>query len=133
MPELVWRFLGSRGDIQRWIGDFDAAYQDYRAAIESIESMRDGLTLEEHRIGFVTEVREKVYTGMITLLTDRTALWCPTEALAQLERVRSWTFLEQLAGVGFGDAATEQPLDFSELQGLVRQRCESHLLIGGDE
>jgi tetratricopeptide (TPR) repeat protein len=120
-PELAWRFLGARGDVQRLQLLYELAYQDYRAAIELIESMRSRLTLEEHRLGFVTEVRESTYTRMITLLADREGRWNSAEALLYVERAKSRVFLEQLATTSLpAPAGITHPLLDQERQLIQR-------------
>jgi hypothetical protein len=97
MPELAWRFLAARGDLHRRRSELDAAVREYAAAIERIESMRAGLVPGPLRLGFVTELRERVYADTIAVLAGPGGLGRPAEALEYAERARSRALVEQLA------------------------------------
>jgi tetratricopeptide (TPR) repeat protein len=52
-PDNLFRILTSRGETHLKTGYLDQALSDYHQAIEHLETLRGGLALEEHRIGFL--------------------------------------------------------------------------------
>jgi tetratricopeptide (TPR) repeat protein len=94
-PDNLFRILVSRGETHLKAGRSNQAYADYHEAIEHMETMRGGLTLEEHKIGFLRGGKITVYQRMVQLLWG--AIGRAGEALTCAERAKSRVLLELLA------------------------------------
>lgn len=93
--------------------NLDLALQHYKTAIDTVESIRRRLKLEEQKIGFIGD-KIGVYEGIVLLLLK---LNKPDEALEYVERAKSQAFFDLLANkIKLKDSS---PLDNSQIQELL--------------
>lgn len=97
MPEVEWRALRGLGLIRKAKGDRAGAIEHMSAAVEVVESVREGLKVEEFRSGFLTNKMD-LYEDMVGLLLDEGRA---EDALSYAERSRSRNFLDILARQSF--------------------------------
>jgi hypothetical protein len=108
------------------------AYEDYRLAVQQIESVRSRLTLQLYRLGYLSEERLVDYERLISLLASHEGLYRPAEALEYAERARARTFLDLLVQTrlesrwreGIGEAISSdlnqgQPQSFKVIRAML--------------
>ena len=124
-PEVLWRLFGGRAETYRLSNQLLSAYEDYRIAIQYIESVRNRLTLHHYRLGYLSEERLVDYERLVSLLADREEFYQPAEALEYAERARARTFLDLLAQTSREpmflemDLQPNQPLSFDAIRALL--------------
>jgi CHAT domain-containing protein len=97
VPWLLYRAYHGLGQVAERQGDWQAAYERFRQAVETVESMRQRLRVEEFRLGFL-EDKLQVY-GDLVLLCLRMG-W-EERAFAYVERAKSGALVDLLiAGLG---------------------------------
>lgn len=96
-PEILWRLYGGRGETYHLLKEPLSAYEDYRLAIQQVESVRNRLALQNYRLGYFSEERLADYKELVLLLIGQEGLYRPAEALEYVERARARTFLDLLA------------------------------------
>jgi len=119
LPLAKMRTLFARGLTREKARCFEAAVDDYRAAVAVVEEMRGRLIEEPQRIDFLAD-RLAPYRRLTLLLSHHLAR--PAQALEYVERARSRTFLDLLERAGLHaspEAGTGEPLRFQELIGLL--------------
>lgn len=82
-----------QGDTHRLMGRPDAALEQYRQAIETIDSLRGALASEEIKIGLLGTTQQ-VYEAAVLLCLEQGRA---AEAFAVVERARARAFLDTLA------------------------------------
>ncbi|MDP6439997.1 MAG: CHAT domain-containing tetratricopeptide repeat protein, partial [Candidatus Brocadiia bacterium] len=120
MPEVEWRALRGLGLIRKAKGDRAGAIEHVGAAVEVVESVREGLKVEEFRSGFLTNKMD-LYEDMVGLLLDAGRA---EDALSYAERSRSRNFLDILARQSF-ELKTDRERRLYEDQGALAREIRS--------
>ncbi len=94
LPDLEWRLLWQRAQVNRQANEAQAAREDYRRAVEIVESLRGGLGAETLKQGFL-EDKMDLYADVIDYLIKRDR---SPEAFEYAERAKSRSFLDILGG-----------------------------------
>jgi Uncharacterized protein conserved in bacteria len=92
VPERIWRNNNSLGYIAQILEQFQKAKSYYSEAINTIESIRENISMDEYKTSFV-ENKLEVYRGMITVLL---LLNEDEEAFNYVERAKSRSLLDLL-------------------------------------
>ena len=94
-PEMRWRALYRRGQVERLLGRPADALASLRAALDIIETMRrQAAPSDEARAGFMID-KQEVYAATVDLLVE---MGRPGEALEVSERARARAFLDLVGG-----------------------------------
>jgi CHAT domain-containing protein len=89
VPALRYQTNLLMGQIQQATGDLESAYQSYREARESLESLRSGLRRDELKIAFVRN-KQQVYESLVELcLSGKIPQASLEEAFAFIEEAKS--------------------------------------------
>ncbi|MBN2357598.1 CHAT domain-containing protein [candidate division KSB1 bacterium] len=92
MPEITWRAQKKLAEIERDRNHIPAAIEQFYRALDTIESMRARIQVEEYAAGFIDDKLD-VYGELIDLLVKENKA---EEALIACERARSRSFLDML-------------------------------------
>lgn len=121
-PQLTLQILHARGQVARAEGDNFMARQFFQLAVESVESQRATLPVEDFRTSFLTD-KTVIYADLAISLLDEPP---PAEntlanAFAVIERARSRALLERLL-VAVEERALTQDAASTERSATVRQQ-----------
>jgi tetratricopeptide (TPR) repeat protein len=92
--EVTFHILSNLGMAHERMRNYEFAWQNYKSAIEEIESVRSQLIQEEHKISFVGKEKIEVYTQTIFFLYNHTK--DKAEIVKYIEGAKSRAFIEQL-------------------------------------
>jgi CHAT domain-containing protein len=131
VPWLLYRAHHGLGQVAEQRGDLDDAYGHFRQAVETVESLRQRLHVEDFRTGFV-EDKLHVYRDAVLLCLK---LNREEEAFAYVERAKSGALVDLLvASIGrsplLGDPADDEVL--ARLQTLREQLNWHYGKLQGD-
>ncbi|MBN2414260.1 CHAT domain-containing protein [bacterium] len=93
MPDLEWRLLWRKAKTSRELSAVTDAIRDYQRAAGVVETMRQSLSAEAFKQGFL-EDKADLYADVISYFL---ALGRPADALAFAERAKSRSFIDMLA------------------------------------
>jgi CHAT domain-containing protein len=97
VPWMLYRAHHGLGQVMERQGSWQAAYEHLSRALEMVERMRQGLRVEEFRLGFL-EDKLQVYRDMVLLCLK---MGREEEAFAHVERAKSGALVDLLiAGLG---------------------------------
>jgi CHAT domain-containing protein/Tfp pilus assembly protein PilF len=99
-PEIIWAALAGLGTLYRAEGKYEIAFSYYKKSIQTIESVRGKLKIEEQKSGFMGD-KIKIYEDIVSLLFEMHQKG-PLKGYHELafnyaERSRSRAFLDMLA------------------------------------
>jgi CHAT domain-containing protein/tetratricopeptide (TPR) repeat protein len=117
LREVQWRALYGLARLQQGGGDYPAAVESYRRALDTVEGLRAEIRLDQLKDGFLANKMD-VYGGMVGLLVD---LKREDEAFAVAERSRARNLIDilgrqRLSLAGGGDQ------ELYDRQGRLRER-----------
>jgi CHAT domain-containing protein len=96
LPTLQYQSNLLMGQIQQASGDLESAYQSYRNASESLESLRSGLRRDELKIAFVRN-KQQVYENLVGLcLSGKVPNASAEQAFEYIEDAKSRSLLDLL-------------------------------------
>ena len=94
-PDVEWRLSFERGRTLEARHQYEEAVRAYRRAIGVIEQVRDELSENRYRAGYL-EDKHQVYSALVRLLMQ---LQRPGEAFEYAERLRARSYFDALAAV----------------------------------
>ena len=115
--DLDWQLAYGRGQVLEKLGRDQEALAAYKESVSIIEGVRDQLAEERFRAGYI-EDKYQVYVALVELLLR---LQQPGEAFSYSERLRAYSFLNQLnRGMPNSLNSTQRQAE-AELRERVRQ------------
>jgi tetratricopeptide (TPR) repeat protein len=120
-PRMLYEAYLNRGDVNLFASKLRRAVEDYIAAIDAIEIIRDNLLSEEEALGFFKDSRLEAFDRLVRLFAR--GLHQPQQALVWVERSKGREFLRRLSVSELASNALVPPeLQQQEMQLLVRLR-----------
>ncbi|MGQ0720485.1 MAG: CHAT domain-containing protein, partial [Candidatus Eiseniibacteriota bacterium] len=130
-PWLLARIEHLSGKIAMEQGQLGVATRRLRRAVDRIEAIRGRIGIDEFRIGFA-EDKAPVYADLVHVLLRRGRRECIAEAFEIVERARSRSLVDLLAGRLSGARDSAEPGVAKLLARLEKLRAELNWLSGFD-
>jgi CHAT domain-containing protein len=130
-PWLLARIEHLSGKIALQQDQLGVATRRLRRAVERIEAIRGRIGIDEFRIGFA-EDKAPVYADLVHVLLRRGRRECIAEAFEIVERARSRSLVDLLAGRLSGAHDSAEPAVAKLLARLQKLRAELNWLSGFD-
>jgi tetratricopeptide (TPR) repeat protein len=118
--EMLARLCWSQADLHLALGELDNAYDQYRQAVDHLETVRGRLQQENDRASFITVERSRIFGKLVLFLQQ--SYNHSLEAITYAERARSRLFLDQLANTAPDTViqkARGEPMSFKEICDLL--------------
>ncbi|HWE84690.1 MAG TPA: CHAT domain-containing protein [Terracidiphilus sp.] len=132
LADASWRVRFLEGILDQDEGKRDDAIRDYAEAVNALDRIRTGLSMEEERKSFIdSDAVQELYRRQVQLLT---ANGRKEEAWQYLERDKARTFLESMRGRHFTGLSpeSEQAGSGAELQQLEQKIMTTRLSLSAE-
>lgn len=133
VPSLLYRAYHGLGQVAERRAHWQDAYEQFGKAVETVESLRQHLRVEDFRLGFL-EDKLQVYHDTILLCLQ---LGRDEEAFAYVERAKSGALMDLLTASLSHQVQSDGPVDQELLARLetLREQLNWHFgkLEGGDQ
>jgi CHAT domain-containing protein len=116
-PELLWQLHYGRAQTHEQAGDLEKAIRELTAAVQVIESVRERLSEQRFRAGWV-EDKYQVYVDLVRLQLE---LGRVQQAFSTAERLRARSFLAQLDRSPRAELSGENQRKEAALRERIRQ------------